>query len=153
MKFKGILALVCALSLTLALAGCGGAAATQEPDAAPENISETVDAVPETTEDAPALPPVSETMTVAEDIESYLSYMPLSRTDLLDLLVYDGFSEEEATAAVDNAGIDWNAQAVRQAVIQMETLPDTAYDELVDYLESVHFTHEQAVYAADNYAN
>ncbi len=90
-------------------------------------------------------------MTAAEDIQNYLNIGSYSRARLLELLVYDGFSEEEAAAALDNSGVDWNAQAVLQAQLQMELLPDTTYDELVDQLEYEKFTHEEAVYAADNY--
>lgn len=153
MKRNKILALVCALGLTLSLAACGGAAAKSapEPDAAPENISETVSVAPETADEEYVLPAASEVMTAAEDIQNYLNIGSYSRARLLELLVYDGFSEEDAAAALDNSGVDWNAQAVLQAQLQMELLPDTTYDELVDQLEYEKFTHEEAVYAADNY--
>ena len=150
MKLNKILALACALSLTFALAGCGGAAPAQENDAQSETISETVSPAPDTADDEYDIPLASEIMTVAEDIQNYLNVMSLSKAELLGLLVSDGYSEEEAAAALDNSGIDWNEQAVLQAKMQMETLPDTTYDELVDQLEYQKFTHEEAVYAADN---
>ena len=159
MKLNKILALACALSLTFALAGCGGAAPAQENDAQSEAIAETVSAVSDTAEDAFAsettndeydLPLASEIMTVQEDIQSYLNVLSLSKAEMLEQLVYDGFSEEEAAAALDESGIDWNEQALLQAKTQMELLPDTTYAELIDQLEYQKFTHEEAAYAADN---
>ena len=96
-----------------------------------------------------ALPPVSETMTALEDADAYLELMPLSRENLISQLVYDGFSAEDAEAAADACGADWNEQAVRQAKSYLDTMEFT-YEELVDQLEYDKFTPEQAAYGADN---
>ena len=141
-----------ALCLSLALAGCGGAqsAAPAANDAEAASMSETVSA-PEVGVGAEesVLPPASEVMTAAEDVQNYLNVMALSRQTLIDQLVYDGFSEEEATAAVDSSGVDWNEQAAKQARSYLDTMEFTR-DELIDQLEFDKFTPEQAAYGADN---
>ena len=96
-----------------------------------------------------ALPQVSETMTALEDAQSYISYFAMSRETLISQLVYDGFSAEEAAAAADNCGADWNEQAVKSAQSYLDTMEFT-YEELVDQLEYDKFTPEQAKYGADN---
>lgn len=47
--------------------------------------------------------------------KSYLSYSGFSRTGLIGQLEFEGFSTEDATFAVDNAGADWNAEAAESA--------------------------------------
>ncbi len=47
--------------------------------------------------------------------QSYLAYSGFSRTGLIGQLEYEGFSTEEATFGVDNAGADWNAEAAETA--------------------------------------
>lgn len=47
--------------------------------------------------------------------ESYLSFSAFSRTGLIDQLLYEGFSQEEADYAVDILGIDWSEQAAKSA--------------------------------------
>lgn len=153
MKWNHCLLVAGALCLSLALAGCGGAqsAAPAANDAEAAAMSETVSA-PEAgigVEEEAVLPPASEVMTAAEDIQNYLNVMALSRQTLIDQLVYDGFSEEEATAAVDSSGVDWNEQAAKQARSYLDTMEFTR-DELIDQLEFDKFTPEQAAYGADN---
>ncbi len=135
-----------ALCAVLALSACGGGATGAASESA-EPMSETVAAAP--AEEEYVLPPASEVMTAAEDAQNYLNIMPISRQTLIDQLVYDGFSEEEATAAVDATGTDWNAQAVAQAVSYLDTMEFTR-DELLDQLEYDKFTPEEAAYAVDN---
>ena len=64
----------------------------------------------------------------------------------------DGCTEEEARAAADNCGADWDQQALRCAeVLLADPSESWTYDELVDWLMTYrYFTKEQAVYAADN---
>ncbi|WP_194763022.1 Ltp family lipoprotein [Microbacterium sp. UFMG61] len=47
--------------------------------------------------------------------QDYLEYSGFSRTGLIGQLEYEGFSTEEATFGVDNAGADWNAEAAETA--------------------------------------
>ena len=145
-----LLAWVLCLALMLgALTGCGGTAvqAKDAQDGEAVEISETAEADP--TEGEDVLPPVSERMTALEDAKNYLEIMALSRDTLIAQLEFDGFSTEEAEAAADNCGADWNEQAVRQAQSYLETM-ELTYDELVDQLEYDKFTPEQASYGADN---
>lgn len=135
-----------ALCAVLALSACGGGATGAASENA-EPMSETITAAP--VEEEYVLPPASEVMTAAEDAQNYLNIMPISRQMLIDQLVYDGFSEEEATAAVDATGQDWNAQAVAQAISYLDTMEFTR-DELIDQLEYDKFTTEEATYAVDN---
>lgn len=153
-KWTKGLVIVCALSLLASLAGCGGAAPeeTREPEQEiqSEQMSEVVSPAPVDPEpEEITLPPVSEEMTLEEDLEQYLTNMPLSRAALIAQLVFDGFDEDEATAAVDASGADWNAQAVRQAQIYASVLDNTR-DELIELLEADQFTPEEAAYGADN---
>ena len=135
-----------ALCAALSLSACGGAGADAL-SASAEPMSETVAAAP--VEEEYALQPASEVMTAAEDAQNYLNVMPISRQRLIDQLVYDGFSEADAAAAVDASGADWNEQAVKQAVSYLDTMEFTR-DELLDQLEYDKFTPEEAAYAVDN---
>lgn len=47
--------------------------------------------------------------------KNYLSLMGFSRTGLIGQLEFEGFSTDEATFGVDNAGADWNAEAAQSA--------------------------------------
>ena len=47
--------------------------------------------------------------------KSYLKSSAFSRKGLIEQLEFEGFSETEATYAVDNCGADWNEQAVKKA--------------------------------------
>lgn len=62
------------------------------------------------------------------------------------------FSEEDILYALENCGADWNEQAALFAKDYMETDWDVekTYSALVEYLEDVGFTPEQAVYGANN---
>lgn len=67
----------------------------------------------------------------------------------------DGFTESEASYAVDHASIDWNAQAIKTAKTYLQLRKSAtdysggfSYDSLVRQLEKAGFTHEQAVYGA-----
>ena len=93
--------------------------------------------------------PVPEEISVEQDVKNYQDIMALSRAGLIELLVYDGFSESEAENAVDNADIDWNEQAARQARSYLDTMEYTR-DELIDQLEYDKFSHEEAVYGVDH---
>lgn len=71
--------------------------------------------------------------------------MAFSRVGLIEQLEYEGFSNEDATYAVDNVGADWAEQAVLSAESYLDV---TAFsrDGLVDQLIYEGFTAEQAEY-------
>lgn len=52
--------------------------------------------------------------------QNYLSFTGFSRTGLIGQLEYEGFSTEDATFGVDNAGADWNAEAAEKAAQYLE---------------------------------
>ncbi len=80
---------------------------------------------------------------------SYLEVSAFSREGLIDQLMYEKFSTEEATYAADNCGADWNKQALKKALSYLD-VSAFSYKGLVEQLEFEKFTHEQAVYGADN---
>lgn len=52
--------------------------------------------------------------------QDYLAFTGFSRTGLIGQLEYEGFTTEEATFGVDNAGADWNAEAAEAAEQYLE---------------------------------
>lgn len=75
--------------------------------------------------------------------QSYLGFMPFSRTGLIEQLQYEGYSVEDATFAVDYVNPDWNAQAVKQAQSYLEYM-SFSREGLVEQLIYEGFTPEQA---------
>lgn len=75
--------------------------------------------------------------------EEYLDYTAFSREGLIEQLVYEQFSTEDATFAVDHITVDWNEQAVAKA---KEYLDYSAFSRggLIDQLRYEGFTREQA---------
>lgn len=80
---------------------------------------------------------------------SYLSHSAFSYSGLKDQLEYEGFSESEATYAVDNCGADWKKQALKKAE---SYLSHSAFSQtgLTEQLEYEGFTSEEAKYGVDN---
>jgi hypothetical protein len=89
-----------------------------------------------------------------EAAESYLDFSGFSREGLIDQLsskAADGYSEKDATIAVDSLDVNWNAEAVEAAESYLEF---TSFSRagLIDQLTSSagdQFTQAQAVYAAN----
>ena len=63
------------------------------------------------------------------------------------MLVYDGFSEEQAVYGADNCEVNWNEQAVLSAQTHLK-YSSYSHDSLVDMLIYDGFTTEQAKYGA-----
>ncbi len=77
---------------------------------------------------------------------------PRSKSSLIDSMVREGYSKEDATYGVDNCGADWNEQAVKHAKWWIEE-----HDHHISYMGTIHdlaqiadFTLEEATYGADN---
>lgn len=75
-----------------------------------------------------------------------------SHSGLIEAMVREGYSKEEATYGVDNCGADWKEQAVKRAKYWIEE-----QDHPLSYMGTIHhltqiadFTLEQATYGADN---
>ena len=77
--------------------------------------------------------------------KSYLSYTSFSYSGLLNQLVFEGFTQDEATYGVDNCGADWSLQAVYKAKSYLE-YSSFSRSGLVEQLVFEGFTQEQAEY-------
>lgn len=77
--------------------------------------------------------------------KSYLKYSAFSYIGLVDQLEYEGFSNKDATYAVDNCGADWNEQAAKKAKQYLD-YSSFSRSGLVDQLLYEGFTNEQAEY-------
>ncbi len=75
--------------------------------------------------------------------QQYLNYTAFSRTGLIDQLVFESFSTEDATFAVDHVSPDWNLQAAKSA---QQYLDYTSFSRqsLIDQLIFEGYTPEQA---------
>lgn len=80
--------------------------------------------------------------------KSYLNVSAFSRSGLIKQLEYEGYSEDEATYAVDNCGADWFEQAVKCAKSYLD-VSAFSREGLIKQLEYEGFTHEQAVYGVE----
>lgn len=81
--------------------------------------------------------------------KSYLSLTGFSAQGLVDQLLFEEYSQEEAEYAVNNCGADWNEQAIKSAKSYLKL---TAFSRqgLIDQLVFDKFTADQAVYGVDN---
>ena len=80
--------------------------------------------------------------------EEYLSFTAFSKQGLIDQLVFEGFTREQATYGVERVDADWSQQAVLKARSYLDM---TAFSRsgLIDQLVFEGFTRQQATYAAD----
>lgn len=81
--------------------------------------------------------------------KNYLSFTAFSRTGLIAQLEYEGFSNAEATYAVDKCGADWKEQAEKKAKSYLQI---SAFSKkgLVEQLEYEGFTSDEATHGVDN---
>lgn len=122
-------------------------AATAAPATTP-----TTAAPPTTT--APTAPPLTQQQQSAqEEAKQYLQTEAFSQAGLiaqLDSPDGGGYSQQDATIAVDSLTTDWNAEAVQSAKEYMQTEPMSCND-LIQQLDSPdgeQFTAAQATYGA-----
>jgi colicin import membrane protein len=80
--------------------------------------------------------------------ESYLGFTAFSRTGLIDQLEYEGFTNADATLAVDYIDVDWNRQAALSAEQYLE-FSSFSRSGLIDQLLYEGFTQSQATYGVD----
>ena len=84
---------------------------------------------------------------------NYLSFTAFSREGLIQQLSSpygDGYSDADATAAVDSLSVDWNAQAAKSAR-QYLTMMGFSCSGLIEQLSADYgdkYTREQATYGA-----
>lgn len=104
----------------------------------------------ETTKAEPTEPPVPMGHANAlKSAQTYLAFSAFSYQGLIDQLLYEGFSQEEADYAAQNCKADWNEQALKSA---QNYLDFSAFSRqgLIDQLVFEQFSQEQAVYGVDN---
>ena len=76
---------------------------------------------------------------------NYLSFMPFSRTKLIEQLEFEQYSHSAATYAADHCGADWEEQAKRAAQHYLSCMPFSR-GQLVEQLVFDGFTRSQAEY-------
>ena len=128
--------------------------ATPPPSATPmPTATPTPTPTPVPTVEAPVAPPppvVSVSQANAKrSAQDYLRFMPFSRTGLIDQLMYEGFSVEDATYGVDASGADWYAQAVLSAQAYLDMM-GFSRSGLIDQLIYEGYTPDEATFGVDS---
>ena len=101
-----------------------------------------------TTQDTPATPSADMTTgqkNAVRSAEQYLAFTAFSRSGLIEQLEFEGFSNEDATFAVDRVNPDWNEQAALSAQTYLE-FTSFSRSGLIEQLVFEGFTAEQAEY-------
>lgn len=80
--------------------------------------------------------------------KGYLNVMAFSRKGLIEQLIYEGISEDDANYAADNCHVDWNEQALTTAKQYQSIFDFSAYD-MLHQLEHDGYTQDQAKYACE----
>jgi colicin import membrane protein len=83
-----------------------------------------------------------------EKAREYLAYAAFSKKGLYEQLIYEDFTESEASYAAENVGADWKKQAVKKA---KEYLDYSSFSKegLIEQLIYEGFTQEEATYGVD----
>jgi hypothetical protein len=133
----------------LALCGLGAALTGGDEPPAPANAASPVvtakGAQPATT--TPAL--TTAQRNAARAAENYLKVTGFSRAGLIKQLAFEGYSNADATLAVDSLKADWDAQAARSAENYLKV---TGFSRagLIKQLEFDGYTPGQAAHGADS---
>lgn len=80
--------------------------------------------------------------------QSYLKFSAFSRQGLIDQLLYEKFTSDQAAYGVNNCGANWNEQAAKKAKEYLNIM-SFSREELINQLLSEKFTQEQAVYGVE----
>ena len=75
--------------------------------------------------------------------ESYLKFKGFSRLGLIDQLIYEKYSQEDATFAVDNVQVNWNDEAAQSAKSYL-SFKSFSRQGLIDQLVFEKFTPAEA---------
>lgn len=105
-------------------------------------------ATPDTSVEDSAHEPQSEGPTLSQRnardaATNYLSIMSFSFAGLVEQLMYEGYSEDDAIYGASNCGADWDAQAQKAARQYLDIMP-FSHSGLVDQLVHDGYTSEQA---------
>lgn len=84
--------------------------------------------------------------------KNYLEFMAFSKSGLMEQLEYEGYSQTEASYAVEHCGADWNEQAVKKAQEYLEFM-NFSRSGLIEQLEYEGFTSSQAEYGVSRAYN
>lgn len=147
-------------TIVVALVGGGG----EDPQAGSDRVAEqpsrdtaaptTVAEEPEPAEQEPEEQEPDLTVSQQQAVqaaESYLSTLGgFSRKGLIDQLVFEDFSEEDAEFAVDYLDVDWMEQAEIAAQNYLDTVGGFSRQSLIDQLMFEGFTQEEAEHGADS---
>ncbi len=81
--------------------------------------------------------------------KDYLAYTAFSKKGLIEQLVFEGFSNEDASFAVEKISVDWKEQAAKMA---KNYLDYTSFSRsgLIEQLVFEGFSNEDATYGADS---
>lgn len=155
---KYILAGVAALALLAGSLACSSASADKPAagTAASQGVSQvagTAAASPsalKTIAAAPAAPKLTTAQqNAAKSAQQYLGLSGFSRKGLIGQLKFDGYSEADATVAIDSLGVDWMLQATRSAKAYVD-LTSFSRKGLISQLEFDGYTSAQAAHGADS---
>lgn len=80
--------------------------------------------------------------------ENYISFGAFSKESLISQLEFEGYSNADATKAVESLDVDWQEQAVKSAESYMEFMPMSRQG-LIEQLVFEGHSEEDAAYAAD----
>lgn len=80
--------------------------------------------------------------------KSYLEYTAFSKSGLVKQLEFEGFSNEDATYAVNKISVDWKEQAVLKGKSYLDSM-SFSRSGLIDQLKYEGFTNEEAIHAVD----
>lgn len=134
--------------LLLALA-CGAAPdtdVTTSTDTGATGQAATTPGVPVVPVEASTAPAMTNSQQQAvKKAKSYLDFTAFSRSGLIKQLKFEGFSEADATFAVDSLNADWNAQADAKAKSYLE-FTSFSHSGLIKQLKFEGFTDAQAAH-------
>lgn len=105
-----------------------------------------------TSASVPSTPTTVETVgqkNALRSAKSYLDLMAFSHGGLVNQLMYEGYSADDATYAADNCGANWSEQALKSAKSYLDLMAFSRQG-LIEQLEHDKYTTEQATYGADN---
>ncbi|WP_309616468.1 Ltp family lipoprotein [Salinibacterium sp.] len=101
---------------------------------------------------APASPKPVESVSqsnASRKAQSYLDFASFSRSGLIDQLVYEGFSVEDATYGSDAVGADWSQQAAAKAKSYLE-ISAFSREGLIEQLAYEGFSAEEAEFGVSS---
>jgi colicin import membrane protein len=82
-----------------------------------------------------------------ESAQDYLDYSAFSKTGLVKQLKFEGYTDKDATFAVNHIKVNWNEQAAKSAADYLD-YSSFSRQGLIDQLEFEGYSEEQATYGA-----